>query len=309
MARVPGTAVPFGMAAGAAIALALGGAYLAGGMAGDARAKADAAQASADRFGQIAVGGEAAALALAQPSASAASVEHGPTASVNLSTAMAVLRQPALGEAAGRNRDLECLTEAVYYEARGETPTGQAAVAQVVMNRVKSPSFPKSVCGVVFQGASDGRAGCQFSFACDGSVHHAREDDAWRRARRIAAKALSGQVMAAVGDATHFHVASIQPDWAGLIKVGQVGTHIFYKFGGRPAAAVVKKVANVAPAIGDYAEPKSPPAPAILGAVTAPVPVNAEAPPLIPKIEAAKPQAAPVKAEAGKAEVGKAPTL
>jgi spore germination cell wall hydrolase CwlJ-like protein len=71
-----------------------------------------------------------------------------------------------------QSRDLECLTQAVYYESRGESRNGQQAVAQVILNRVRHPSFPKSICGVVFQGAKDG--GCQFSFACDGP-------NKWRR--------------------------------------------------------------------------------------------------------------------------------
>ncbi len=131
-----------------------------------------------------------------------------------------------------QSRDLECLTQAVYYEARGEPRSGQAAVAQVILNRVRHPAFPKSVCGVVFQGAQIG--GCQFSFACDGQPHHPLENAAWRRAESVAAKALDGQVMAEVGDATHFHVASSGSNFsAGLLKVAQIGAHVFYRFGGR----------------------------------------------------------------------------
>jgi spore germination cell wall hydrolase CwlJ-like protein len=131
------------------------------------------------------------------------------------------------------SRDLECLTQAVYYEARGETPAGQAAVAQVVLNRVRHPAFPKSVCGVVFQGAYS-RGACQFSFACDGSMRRGRESGAWSRARKIAERALNGTVMAGVGNATHFHTTNVSPGWgARMVRVQQVGTHIFYRFGGR----------------------------------------------------------------------------
>lgn len=130
------------------------------------------------------------------------------------------------------SRDLECLTQAVYYEARGESSDGQAAVAQVVMNRTRHPAFPATVCGVVFQGAAAGK--CQFSFACDGSVRRRVENAAWRRAERVAARALGGAVMAQVGGATHFHVARLSPEWSpGLLKVAQVGAHVFYRFGGR----------------------------------------------------------------------------
>jgi spore germination cell wall hydrolase CwlJ-like protein len=129
-------------------------------------------------------------------------------------------------------RDLDCLADAVYYEARGETPAGQAAVAQVVLNRVRHPAFPKSVCAVVFQGAQGG-SGCQFSFACDGSMNRSREPTAWRRSREVAAHALSGFVMPGVGNATHFHVAGLDPGWGPrLLRVAQIGLHVFYRFGG-----------------------------------------------------------------------------
>jgi hypothetical protein len=126
-------------------------------------------------------------------------------------------------------RQLDCLTQAVYFEARGETPRGQAAVAQVVMNRVKSPSFPKTVCGVVFQGAAT--HGCQFSFACDGSMRHGLEAGAWDRARRIAERTLSGVRLADIGSATHFHTTDVEPDWGPqMLRVAQVGLHVFYRF-------------------------------------------------------------------------------
>ena len=134
------------------------------------------------------------------------------------------------------SRELECLSEAVYYEARGETPSGQAAVAQVVLNRVRHPSFPKSICGVVFQGAY-AHTGCQFSFACDGSMRRTREAGAWKRAQRVATRALSGNVMTEVGAATHFHTTGVAPGWGPrLLRVAQVGMHVFYRFGGRSGA-------------------------------------------------------------------------
>ncbi len=133
-----------------------------------------------------------------------------------------------------QSRDLECLTQAVYYESRGESRSGQQAVAQVILNRVRHPAFPKSVCGVVFQGAKTG--GCQFSFACDGQPHHPLENAAWRRAESVAAEALDGQVMSEVGDATHFHVAGTGSWSASLLKVAQIGAHVFYRFGGHNGA-------------------------------------------------------------------------
>jgi len=133
------------------------------------------------------------------------------------------------GSALDAARQLDCLTQAVYFEARGETPRGQAAVAQVVMNRVNSPSFPKTVCGVVFQGAAT--HGCQFSFACDGSMRHGLEVEAWDRARQVAERTLSGALRADIGAATHFHTTAVQPNWGPqMLRVAQVGLHVFYRF-------------------------------------------------------------------------------
>ena len=132
-----------------------------------------------------------------------------------------------VAEAAG---DETCLTQAIYHEARSEPEQGQAAVAKVVMNRVRNRLFPKSVCGVVFQGAS--RAGCQFTFACDGSVRRtARDGKAWETAHRIAGAALAGSPEGdAVGAAVNYHADYVHPHWAGqLFKVGSIGRHIFYE--------------------------------------------------------------------------------
>src|SRR5665213_2741296 len=120
--------------------------------------------------------------------------------------------------------DVDCLTDAVYYEARGESPAGQAAVAQVVLNRVRHPAFPKTICGVVFQGAGQRKTDCQFSFVCDGSMRATRDNEAWDRAQHIAARALSGVVLADIGGATHFHATRLDTQWGdGLVKVAQVG--------------------------------------------------------------------------------------
>ncbi|MDR6624044.1 cell wall hydrolase [Caulobacter segnis] len=153
-----------------------------------------------------------------------------------------------LGNALESSRELECLADAVYYEARGETPSGQAAVAQVVMNRVRHPAFPKSICGVVFQGAYH-RTGCQFSFACDGSMRRARDVSAWNRARKVAARALSGAIGNQVGSATHFHTINVSPVWGPrLMRVTQVGMHIFYRFGRRTASPThLPTVDDIAP--------------------------------------------------------------
>jgi len=130
-------------------------------------------------------------------------------------------------------RASDCLTAAIYYEARSEPVDGQRAVAQVVLNRVRDRAFPRSVCGVVFQG-SERRTGCQFSFTCDGSMHRGvRNPAAWDRARMVADAALSGSVYAPVGSATHYHASYMTPWWASsLARVGAVGAHVFYRWGG-----------------------------------------------------------------------------
>ncbi|MFX4781967.1 cell wall hydrolase, partial [Acinetobacter baumannii] len=88
---------------------------------------------------------------------------------------------------------------------------GQQAVAQVILNRVRHPAFPATVCGVVYQGSE--HAGCQFSFACDGSMARRPEPGLWRRAMAVAASALAGQVYAPVGLATHYHTYAVTPAW------------------------------------------------------------------------------------------------
>ena len=131
--------------------------------------------------------------------------------------------------------DLNCLTAAVYYESRGESREGQAAVAQVVLNRVRNPAFPKTVCGVVYQGAA--AHSCQFSFVCDGQMGAHHEAGAWDRAKDVAGRALGGYVMNQVGGATHFHVATLGALWNGsMVEVARVGQHIFYGFGGHRGA-------------------------------------------------------------------------
>ena len=127
---------------------------------------------------------------------------------------------------------LQCLTAAVYYEARSEGLEGQRAVAQVVLNRVRHPAFPKSVCGVVYQG-SRRRTGCQFSFTCDGSLRARREPVAWAEAKRVAVTALAGSVYGPVGLATHYHADYVRPWWAAsLRRAVSVGSHIFYRWRG-----------------------------------------------------------------------------
>jgi spore germination cell wall hydrolase CwlJ-like protein len=223
---------------GSSVGVALGACYMAGGMA---RAADD--QARAGRLAEAAAG-QFSETALRQQTASMdagvlqVALRHDPlmlTGQTERDRQVAALteRLQSSGQDAAHDgaRELECLTEAVYFEARGEGVAGQAAVAQVVLNRVRHAGFPKTVCGVVYQGASR-RTGCQFSFACDGSLGRGHDAAAWRRAQRIATRALSGAVAASVGDATHFHTVNVAPNWGpNLIRTAQVGVHIFYKLG------------------------------------------------------------------------------
>jgi spore germination cell wall hydrolase CwlJ-like protein len=143
------------------------------------------------------------------------------------------------GSATAKAQALNCLASAVYYEAGNQDSDGERAVAQVVLNRVRHPAFPNSVCAVVYQGSTR-PTGCQFTFTCDGSL--AREPDAegWRRAWKVAEDALSGKVYAPVGWATHYHADYVLPTWAAsMAKNAVLGAHLFYRWAGswgRPTA-------------------------------------------------------------------------
>ncbi|HEY0444938.1 MAG TPA: cell wall hydrolase [Allosphingosinicella sp.] len=168
-------------------------------------------------------------------------VEIAPQDAVALNAAvpLSTLPNPAArpfrltaASASDRERALHCLTQAVYYEAAIEPLDGQRAVAQVVLNRVRHPAYPNSVCGVVYQG-SQRSTGCQFTFTCDGSLARSPHAGLWQQARRIAEAALSGTVFAPVGWATHYHTNWVVPYWSSsLVKAALVGTHIFYRWTG-----------------------------------------------------------------------------
>ena len=131
-----------------------------------------------------------------------------------------------------QQRSLQCLTEALYYEATSESDDGQRAVAQVILNRMRHPAYPASVCGVIYQGAQRWMA-CQFSYACDGARGRLPSASGWARSRAIAAQALAGRVYAPVGLATHYHTWNVVPSWAHrLEKSAVVGAHIFYRLNG-----------------------------------------------------------------------------
>jgi spore germination cell wall hydrolase CwlJ-like protein len=127
---------------------------------------------------------------------------------------------------------VRCLTQAIYYEAATESLEGQEAVAQTVLNRVRHPGYPKSICGVVYQGSLR-MTGCQFSFTCDGSLTRTPIPAIWAQAEKVATRALGGFVLASVGTATHYHADYVAPYWAPtLFKITQIGRHIFYRWTG-----------------------------------------------------------------------------
>jgi spore germination cell wall hydrolase CwlJ-like protein len=128
-------------------------------------------------------------------------------------------------------RALTCLTQAVYFEAGYEPLPGRRAVAQVILNRMRHPAFPKSVCGVVYQ--HNATPICQFTFVCDGSLQRRPSSAGWAEAQRVAEAALSGHVERSVGKATHYHADYVAPRWAPMLtKVHKIGAHIFYRWPG-----------------------------------------------------------------------------
>lgn len=169
-------------------------------------------------------------------------------------------------------RATDCLAAGVLYEA-GDDAVGERAVAQVVLNRLRHPAYPKTVCGVVFQG-QERSTGCQFTFTCDGALRRQPSEGGWRRAREIAAAALAGSVYKPVGHATHYHTDWVVPYWSSsLDKITKVGTHLFFRWTGwwgtppafnrRPASSepAVAKLAFLSPAHGSAAGAALPLAP------------------------------------------------
>jgi Cell Wall Hydrolase len=166
------------------------------------------------------------------------------------------------GTPADFERATDCLAATIFYEAGNEAVSGQMAVVQVVLNRARHPAYPKSVCGVVFQG-QERRTGCQFSYTCDGSMARRPSPEAWARFRGLASAMLKGLVYRPVGLATHYHTDWVLPVWsAKLDKVRVEGTHLFFRYNGywgTPAAyrgrlsgveTIVAKMAGLSAAHG-----------------------------------------------------------
>lgn len=158
-------------------------------------------------------------------------------------------------------RAQDCLAQAVWYEAASESEAGQRAVAQVVLNRVAHPSWPSSVCGVVYQGSARS-TGCQFTFTCDGSLARRPSGATWARAQRIAADALAGSVYAPVGYATHYHTLWVNPSWAASLNhIGTIGAHRFYRNrgAGGEGAAFTSSYSGYEPAVSGRTGPATVP--------------------------------------------------
>ena len=195
----------------------------------------------------------------------------------------------ASASATDRARALDCLATAIYYEAASESEEGQRAVAQVILNRVRHPAFPATVCGVVYQG-SERHTGCQFSYACDGSMARTPMKSVMDRARRYAYDALNGYVVKAVGLATHYHTYAVTPYWnRSLVMTDAIGAHFFHRwkgYWGTPAAFANARYQGGEPFPGPHAKLAPPPAPVVAppsttfaalvpgGAVPAPAPAK-----------------------------------
>ena len=141
------------------------------------------------------------------------------------------------GSVLDNSRALQCLNQAIYYEAGMEPDAGQRAVAQVILNRVRHPSYPNTVCGVIYQG-SERASGCQFTYTCDGSLRRKPSRFHWERARKVAIEALAGKSYTTVGTATHYHASYVYPYWAPSLRfLGTVGAHRFYSWKGNAGKA------------------------------------------------------------------------
>lgn len=138
-------------------------------------------------------------------------------------------KQKVIAQRRVRLAEENCLARAVYFEARSETELGQLAVAKVILNRTRDPNYPKTICGVVYQG-SDRRNSCQFSFACDGLPDDVKSAAAWSRSKKIAQRALEGdRSVKVMGAATHYHADYVSPKWSRSMKrLIKIGRHIFY---------------------------------------------------------------------------------
>lgn len=188
--------------------------------------------------------------ALAAGRASGAVVTAGARNAVTAGARNAPTARPAAAVPAGRldfatldampavsgDAQFQCLAQAVYFESRGEPLSGQIAVAEVVLNRVDSSSYPRSICGVTKQGAGSGR-GCQFSYACDGRPDVMTSSVSKARSEKIARMLIDGRPRSVTSGATHFHATYVRPDWSRkFARTAAIGNHVFYRQSTRVAS-------------------------------------------------------------------------
>ena len=146
---------------------------------------------------------------------------------------------------AGRSPAIDCMTSAIVHEAGFEPVAGQEAVAEVILNRLHNPAYPKTVCGVIFQG-SERRTGCQFSFTCDGALRRASAAEMVARAREVATRAVDGLLTPRTSGATHYHANYVSPYWApSLLRVAAIGRHIFYRPLGASSLSILTRYASL----------------------------------------------------------------
>ncbi|WP_322889585.1 MULTISPECIES: cell wall hydrolase [unclassified Yoonia] len=195
---------------------------------------AGAAVAESDMASRLAsvLGDERAALAVVPDARMAQLTSLPPASERGIPTQPVVIYDTdfldALPVASG-DAQWQCLAEALYFEARGESVRGQFAVGEVILNRVDSASYPQSLCGVVTQGTGRKYA-CQFSYNCDGNANVIREQDAWERVGKIAAILLDGTSRDLTGGATHFHTHAVNPSWSRrFTRTATIGAHLFYR--------------------------------------------------------------------------------
>ena len=129
-----------------------------------------------------------------------------------------------------------CLAEALYFEARGETVKGQFAVAEVILNRVRSSRYPNTLCGVINQGTGK-KYQCQFTYTCDGHKEVIAEPAAFTRVGKVARAAMDGRAADLTDGATHYHTTAVRPRWSRVFtRTARIGVHLFYRQGRRLAS-------------------------------------------------------------------------
>ena len=204
-------------------------------------ASADTASAATDMASRLAglLGDERSALSVVSYARKAQLTRLPPASERGIPTAPVVIYDTdfldSLPVASG-DAQWECLAEALYFEARGESVRGQFAVGEVILNRVESAAYPQSLCGVVKQGTGRKYA-CQFSYNCDGNPEVVNEQDAWDRVGKIAAILLDGAARDLTGGATHFHTRAVNPSWSrSFMRTTTIGAHHFYREPVRTAA-------------------------------------------------------------------------